>query len=211
MKKKQHNNISENQVEDSLVSNLLYLKRLLNSKNELKLIARQLRLKNGHNRIDILVLDGNDLCLVELKVVKFSNDFLSQIINYRIELINLQKNRELVKGNIKSFLLVTKATKKELELAKNQNISIILYEPLDVLIEYYKNLSAITPFLNIKPNDYGVMTIGKINKTLKLIDEGIASKQELSEKNQLSKGSIHNHLKIAKEFGLVKKNIRYIP
>lgn len=47
MKIKRENNISESQVEDALVANLFFLAKILKLPTDLKLIARQLRLKSG--------------------------------------------------------------------------------------------------------------------------------------------------------------------
>ena len=75
MRIKRENNISESQIEDALVANLVFLAKTLNLPADLKLIARQLRLKSGEERIDLLLSSGKNLCLVELKVVGFSKDW----------------------------------------------------------------------------------------------------------------------------------------
>ncbi len=205
MKLKQHNNISESQVEDALVTNLLYLKEVLNLSNELKLIARQLRLKLGEQRIDLLIADGKDLCLIELKVTKYSDEFLLQTVKYREELIELQNQGELISGKIKSYLLVTEASKKQMELSQKKDVELIVYEPIDVLKNYYKSLTSVAPFLNIKPNDYGVFSLGLINRVLLQLNKGISNQEDIANKIILSKGSVHNHLRVAKEFGLVRE------
>lgn len=205
MKLKQHNNISESQVEDALVSNLSFLQNILTLESELKLIARQLWIKSREQRVDLLLSGGKDLYLVELKVTKYSDEFLLQTIGYKEELIKLQNQNELVWGNIYSFLLVTEASEKEVVIAKQNNVNLIVYEPLDVLKNYYENLSAVAPFLKIKPNDYGVFSLGLFNRTLIQLSEGNTKQNEISTKLKLSKGSIHNHLKVAKEFGLVRE------
>lgn len=204
MKLKQHNNISESQVEDALVSNLQYFQNLLTLPNELKLIARQMRLKSGEQRLDLLLSSGRDLCLVELKVTRFSADFVHQVLLYTDELKELQLQSKLVDSPIKTFLLVTEATKKEIQSSLERNVNVIVYEPIDVLKNYYKNLTIIAPFLKIKPNDYGVFSLGLINRTLLKLYEGEKSQKEIAIKVGLSKGSVHNHLRIAKEFGLVR-------
>jgi hypothetical protein len=205
MKQKQYNNISESQVEDALVANLQFLKKILRVENELKLIARQLRLKNGERRIDLLVSSGKDLCLVELKVVKYSDEFLLQIVEYRDELISLQKNGELISGKINSFLLVTDATQHQIQYSKLNDVEVIVFKPIDVLTDYYKYLSLVAPFLNIKPNDYGVMNIGKINATLYELSLGLNNENQIAARVKLAKGSVNHHLKLGTEFGLVRK------
>lgn len=205
MKLKQHNNISESQVEDAVVANLSFLCKILRLDADLKLLARQLRLKDGEERLDLLLASRKDLCLVELKVTRFEEKFLKQVLDYKTELINLQNKDNLIAGNITSFLLVTEATKKQFESAKQNNIELIIYEPLDVLKNYYENLSAVAPFLKIKPNDYGVFSLGLINRTLIQLSKGETKQNEIAEKVRLKSSSIHNHLKVAKEFGLVRE------
>lgn len=205
MKQKQHNNISESQVEDALVANLQFLKKLLAVENDLKLIARQLRLKNGEQRIDLLVASGKDLCLVELKVVKYSDEFLLQTVEYKDELIALQQNGKLISGKINSYLLITDATQNQIQYSKQNDVELIVFKPIDVLTDYYKNLSSVAPFLNIKPNDYGVMNIGKINLTLYELSLGSSNENQIALKIKLAKGSANHLLKLGTEFGLVRK------
>lgn len=208
MKIKQRNNISENQVEDALVANLVFLAKTLKLPTDLKLITRQLRLKSGEERIDLLLSSGKNLCLVELKVVKFSEEWLKQILSYKDELINLQNAEELISGNILCFLLVTDAREEDITSAKQSGVEVVVYQPIDALKDYYENLSAIAPFLKIKPNDYGVFSLGLINRALFQLSSGITRQEDIAEKTQLSKQSIHNHLKVAKEFGLVRERDR---
>lgn len=205
MRLKQDSNMRESQVEDALVTNLVFLSKMLKLPPDIKMITRQLRLKSGEARIDLLLSSGKNLCLIELKVVKFSEEWLKQIISYRDELIHLQNAGELVAGNILCFLLVTDAKERDIELAKQNNIELVVYVPLDVLKNYYDNLSAVVPFLKIKPNDYGVFNLGLINRALVHLSKGENKQDEIAIKTKLSKQSIHNHLKVAKEFGLVRE------
>ena len=205
MQLKQDSNISERQVEDALVANLVFLSKIMRLPPDIKLIARQLRLKSGDERIDILLSSGKNLCLVELKVVEFSGELLKQLLSYRDELVHLQNVGELVAGNVSCFLLVTGAKGRDVEAAKQNNVEVIVYEPLEVLKDYYDNLSAVAPFLKIKPNDYGVFNLGLINRALVHLGKGENKQDEIATKTKLSKQSIHNHLKVAEEFGLVRK------
>lgn len=166
MKLKQYNNISESQVEDALVANLSYLQHILNVPNELKLISRQMRLKEAEQRLDLLLSSGKFICLVELKVTKYADKFVEQIIGYADELKNLQSQNKLLAGNLILFLLVTHATKKQFQFANQKDVNLIIYEPIEVLKNYYHNLTLLAPFLSIKPNDYGVFSLGLINRTL---------------------------------------------
>lgn len=205
MKLKHHNNISESQIEDALVANLSYLVKILRLAGDLRIVGRQLWLKDGDKRLDLLLSLKKNLYLVELKITKYSEDFLYQIIEYRDELVRLQDQGELVSGNIISYLLVTEATTKQVAFAKTQGVFVVIYEPLDVLKNYYENLAAVAPFLKIKPNDYGVFSLGLINRVLIKLFEGETEQSKIASLVKLSKGSVHNHLKVAKEFGLVRQ------
>ncbi|HIJ97941.1 TPA: DUF1016 family protein, partial [archaeon] len=130
MRLKQDSNMRESQVEDALVTNLVFLSKMLKLPPDIKMITRQLRLKSGEARIDLLLSSGKNLCLIELKVVKFSEEWLKQIISYRDELIHLQNAGELVAGNILCFLLVTDAKERDIELAKQNNIELFFFFPL---------------------------------------------------------------------------------
>jgi hypothetical protein len=183
MRIKRENNISESQIEDALVANLVFLAKTLKLPVDLKLIARQLRLKSGEERIDLLLSSGKNLCLVELKVVSFSATWLKQIISYRDELINLQNADKLVSGKVVCFLLVTDARETDIKLSKQSGVNVIVYQPIDVLKNYYENLAAVAPFLKMKPNDYGVFSLSLITRALLQLKDGITKQEDIAKKN----------------------------
>ena len=210
MNTKISNNISENQVESALVANLSYLKEILQVSDDLKLIARQLRMKSGEQKLDLLLSGGKNLHLVELKITAFVEENLQQILSYKEELEELQRTSKLINANILLYLLVVGANKSQIELSNQQRVKVIVYEPVEILKNYYQNLSALTPFLNIKPNDYGVFNIGLINRTLAELANGAMEKDVVASKINLSKGSVHNHLRIGLDFDLVRmRNKKY--
>lgn len=199
------NKISESQVEECLVSNLTFLKNILNLKLDIKLIGRQLKLKGGDKRLDLLILHGKEIYLIELKITKFSQEYVNQVSEYKEELINLQQKGELINGEIISCLLVINASEENIKYAINQQVNVIIYEPLEVLKSYYEYLSISASFLKVKPNDYGVFNIGLIHRTLIQLSEGLSKQEDIAKVTNLSKNSIHNHLKIGKELGLVRE------
>ncbi len=203
--KEEINKISESQVEEALVTNLSYLKELLNLQQEIKLIARQLNLRAREKRIDILIAHGKDMGLVELKITRYENSYLNQILEYRNELIKLQENDELVNANIVSYLLVVAANNRNVEECKKQGVNLIVYRPINVLSKYYENLSASAAFLNIKPNEYGVFNIGLINRTLKELLSVHNSVEAIAQNTKLSELSVKNHLRLGRELGLVRQ------
>jgi len=197
--------VSESQVEESLVTNLNYLRKLLSLPFEIKLIARQLRIKSGKKIIDLLLSHGKNLILIELKIHPFNEDFKEQVLEYKQELKNLQKNEKLIQGEIITYLFVTNASQSQITMASKQNVNVIIYNPLDVLNEYYKNLSIAASFLRIKPNDYGVYNIGLIHRVLKEVSRGETSQTKIAFNIGLSRSSVHNHLRLGKEFGLIRE------
>jgi len=210
MKIKTSNNISESQVESALVANLSYLKDILRLSYDLKLIARQLRMKSGEQRLDLLLSGGKNLYLIELKITPYSEEHLIQILSYKEELRELQLIGSLIDAEILLYLFVTEANNVQIELSSKKNVNVIIFEPLDILKSYYQNLAALTPFLNIRPNDYGVFNIGLINRTLAELANGAIEQEIIASKINLSKGSVHNHLRLGIDFDLVRiRNKKY--
>lgn len=55
-----------------------------------------------------------------------------------------------------------------------------------------------------------MFNIGLIHRTIKKLSQGVSTKDRLCTEIKLSKGSIHNQLRIAKEFGIVRqRNNKY--
>ena len=204
MKRKVTNNISENQVESALVANFSYLEKILKIPEDLKLIARQLRMKSGEQRLDLLLSGGKNLHLIELKITTFAEENLRQILSYKEELKELQRSGKLINADILLYLLVFEANKSQIELSKQHGVNVIVYRPADVLKNYYQNLSTLTRFLSIRPNDYGVFNIGLINRTLAELASGTMEQSNIASKIKLSKGSVHNHLQLGLDFDLVR-------
>ncbi len=205
MFKKKKNGIRESEVESAFVLNLLLLKKILRLNFDPKLIARQLKLYSGEQRLDLLLLSGTDICLVEIKINEFVVDNLNQILEYKKELEILQGKGELISGNIKSYLLVSDFLPINIQQCQLNDVILIKYSPLEVLESFYKNLSASASFLKLKPNDYGVYSLGLMNRTLSKISEGITEKKKISIATRLSKESTKNHIIIAEEFGIVRQ------
>ncbi len=194
------NNIKESQVEEALVANLDYLRRLLGLDQDLRLIARQLRMHQGEQRLDLLLTHGKELCLVELKVTEFDRENLLQTVGYRSELELLQASEQLVQGSIRAFLLVTNYTPADLRLCGSNQVILLKYEPIQVLENYFQNLAALAPFMSIKPNDYGVFSLGLMNRTLQELANGETTRREISDLTQLSVQSVGNHLRVVKSW-----------
>ncbi len=207
MRFEKQDKIRESEVEEALASNLFLLKRILNLEFDIRLIARQLILGSG-NRLDLLLLHGKELALVELKVTRFDNEYVKQITGYQNEILGLQRENALVQGPIKSFLLLTAYTEKDKQLCDSSGIHVVDYEPAEILKEYFRSLAAVAPFLKIKPNDYGVFNIGLMNRVLNKLAGGTSNDRLLAKATGLKRGSVNNHLRVAREFGLARERNR---
>lgn len=203
--RKSQNNIKESEVEEAFVSDLKILRDLLGLSRDLKLIARQLYLKDGEQRLDLLLSCGKLLLLIELKVTQYRSEHKEQVLDYKKELIDLQEANELPTGEIVCFLLVTSFLPSNHADCAKAGITLIKYSAEEVLKKYYDNLWTSTPFLRVKPNDYGVFSLGLINRTLIELQAGKTHEQEIATDIELSRNSVRNHLRAAKEFGLVRK------
>jgi DNA-binding transcriptional ArsR family regulator len=204
-KNRTENKILESAVEDALVSNPNYLRRLLGFTSEIALLARQFELQSREQRLDLLYLNGNEICLIELKVTGFQNDYITQIDKYRQAIQALQAQGSLPPAPLKAYLLVNRCTEAEIQLCAQQNIELVQYSPEGVLKEYFNRLASAAPFLQTKPNDYGVFSLGLINRSLRALRDGSFKEQEIANKIKLAKSSVHNHLRIAQELGLVRE------
>lgn len=204
-RRKSHNNIKESEVEEALVSDLTAIRDLLGLSHDLKLIARQLQLKGGEQRIDLLLSCGKQLLLIELKVTQYRSEHKEQIISYKKELTKLQEANELPAGEILCFLMVTSFLPNDGVNCANDEVALVLYSAEEVLKKYYDNLWTSTHFLRVKPNDYGVFSLGLINRTLLELQAGETVEQEIAIKIGLSRNSVRNHLRTAREFALVRK------
>lgn len=162
-------------------------------------------LRDGERRIDLLLASGKTLHLLELKITRFTVEWLEQILDYKNELESLQQQDLLVSGEIQPYLLVVEATQKQIQTCASKNVRLLIYEPLQVLQNYFRVLSASAPFLRIKPNDYGVYNLGLMNRTLDVLAGGGVNQSDIVARGNLRKASVQHHLRVAKEFGLVRE------
>lgn len=95
------NKIKESEVEEALVSDLRIIKTLLYLPTEPRLIARQLQLEDG-SRLDLLMSSGDFLFLIELKVTKYFPEHKEQILRYKNQIEQLQVQKELPVGDVKT-------------------------------------------------------------------------------------------------------------
>ncbi|MDQ3635436.1 MAG: hypothetical protein M3405_13140 [Acidobacteriota bacterium] len=202
---KKTDKIKESEVEESLISDLSFTKSLLSLANDPKLIARQLSVSK-EDRLDLLLSCGDVLILVELKITKYFSAHKKQILGYKAQVEQLQTKKELPFGIVKPYLLVIDSSKNEDKECEESGIVLVKYSPELVLKNYYQNLFKSTQFLRVKPKDYGVFTLGTINRTLIELQKGVVKRKDIAKNVELSENTIRLHLQTAIEFGLVRQH-----
>jgi len=197
------NSVSERVIEDILSSDRSILAELLSvDPSGLSLIARQKPLRSG--KLDLLCLYEDELLLVELKVVGFYDDVIGQIKGYYEDLKELQEQHRLIDADIRKIVLVTDCSPEDVEKCQAESIWLIPYRPEHVLSKYYENFRELSSFLRIRSGDYGVVRLGLLKPTLKLLSSG-QSVREISRAEGKSEKTIRNRLAVASLLGLVSK------
>lgn len=197
------NSISERVIEDILTSDKSILAEVLSlTYSDLNLIARQRIVSSG--KLDMLYLYKDEMLLIEIKVVPFYNDIITQINNYEIDLIDLQKQNRLINAKIKKLIVVTAAKENDYRLCEDLNIQLIVYKPEIILSRYYENFKELSTFLKIQSGDYGVVRLGLIKNTLSYLSEGLSVKEICKLENKSEK-TIRNKISIAQLLNLVSK------
>jgi hypothetical protein len=195
--------IPERVVEDILSADKSILAEILSlDSSGLSLIARQRQLASG--RLDLLYLYGNELLLIELKVVPFYEEVISQINHYFQDLQELQEQHKLIDASIRRIILATECTPRDVSKCRTQDIQLLSYDPELILSRYYENFRELSYFLKIQSGDYGVVRIGLLKSTLGLLSTG-KSIQDICRLEERSEKTIRNRLAIAIQLGLVTK------
>lgn len=198
-------NVTEKTIEDIFTSDKSLLADVLSvNQSDLSQIARQKKFSN-QRIMDMLYLFRNELLLIELKVVPFYRDIISQINNYYDELLKLQSRSKLIKTKINKIILVTNARKDHYSLCKKENINLIKFDLEEVLTRYYQNFRELSAFLNIQPSARGVTRLYLLKSTLHLLEKGHSFEQICKIENRAS-NTIHNRLAVAGLLNLVEKN-----
>ena len=195
--------ISEKIIEDILSSDKIIFGEMLSlNPANLSLVARQKILRSG--KLDLLYLYEDELFLVELKVVTFYNDIISQVNGYFEDLQELQRQHKLIDAEIRKIILVTEAQATDIEKCKQELIELFTYSPEFVLSRYYENFRELSYFLKLQSGDYGVVRLGLLKSTLRLLSEG-KNVKKICEAEGKSDKTIKNRLSVAALLGLVAK------
>lgn len=195
--------VSEKIIEDILTSDKSILSEVLSLNfSDLSLIARQKIVSSG--KLDMLYLHKDEMLLIELKIVPFYKEIITQINNYETDLIELQKQNKLINSKIKKIIVVTSAKENDYKTCIQNNIELIIYKPENILEKYYENFKELSAFLKIQSGDYGVVRLGLIKNTLSYMAEGISLKEIYKLENKSEK-TIRNKISVAQLLGLVNK------
>jgi hypothetical protein len=197
------NSISEKIIEDILTSDKSILSDVLNLNfSDLSLIARQKIVSSG--KLDMLYLHKDEMLLIELKVVPFYKEIITQINNYENDLSDLQKQNKLINSKIRKIIVVTGAKEVDYRICSENKIDLVVYKPENILAKYYENFKELSAFLKIQSGDYGVVRLGLIKNTLSYLGEGISLKGICKLENKSEK-TIRNKISVAQLLGLVNK------
>jgi hypothetical protein len=198
-----NNSISERIIEDILTSDKSILSEVISLNiSDLSLVARQKIVSSG--KIDMIYLHKDEMLLIELKVVPFYKEVITQINNYEIDLITLQNQNKLIKSKIRKIIVVSGARENDYVVCKENKIDLVVYKPEIILSKYYENFKELSSFLKIQSGDYGVVRIGLIKNTLNYLGQGL-SLNEICNLENKSEKTIRNKISIAQLLNLVSK------
>lgn len=192
--------IRESEIEDVLVNAPELTREILGLEDEPRMLGRQMMLPSG--RLDLVYTYRNCLLLVELKVVPFREMFLAQVIDYRSDLVSLQNQGRLIHAEIEPYLVCTDSREDQRQRASQSGVTCINYDPEQVLQHYYTNLKPIAFFTQTKPIDIGIWNLHLIHEVLYLL-ESTNSVRRLQERVSVSKRTLYNKIRFARELRLV--------
>lgn len=198
--------IRESQIEDVLATYPDITRDILGTKEDLTLLSRQKILPSG-NKLDLLFVSGMRLILLELKVEMFQKQFLRQTLEYKKDLMKLQSDQKLVKGEVDAYLLCPLISDLEIKSCQELGIHVIRYSPEFVLNSFYARLKSMAEFMNIRLADHGLWNLHLLNRLLYFLDEA-KTQEDLAKETHLSKSTIGSYLRLAEELCLVRKNER---
>lgn len=193
--------IREKQIEDILVSSPALVQKTFGLDEEPRLIGRQIIVPSG--RLDMLYTYQKELFLIELKVASFQKRFIKQVLDYKNDLKQFQKQGKLIDGEIIPFLLMPHTTNNNRDEIEAKGILLQEYNPEEILDFYYsERLRPITTFSELKPVDVGIWNIHLINKFIYHLRETNSIKELQSIVGGSSK-TLYNKIRFSNELGLL--------
>src|SRR3989339_1987469 len=120
--------LSERVIEDILAADKSILSEILSvNLSDLSIIDRQKIVSSG--KLDLLYLCKDEILLIELKIVSFYKDIITQINNYEKDLIELQNQSKLIRSKIKKIILVIECRENDFKLCNENDIVLLSYKP----------------------------------------------------------------------------------
>lgn len=195
--------IRESQIEDIFASQLDEVKNLLSIQDSISLVNRQKKLPSG-GILDLLFLSSTNLLLVELKVVRSEEKFCEQIIEYRNDILSLQKQSKIPKLPIQSYLVCPEFLDSHKCFCYDHDVIPIVYSPYELLKNFYFKIKAISDLIALKPSNHGLWNLYLLNRILYSIqEENIIS--DLANLTGLSKSTVGSYLRLSTELGLTNR------
>ena len=192
--------IRENEIEDVFAQHPVQLRKVLGLSQDLFLVARQKPLPSG--RLDLVYSHLSDLLLIELKVEPFRKPFVSQVLGYKSDLVSLQQNGAFIPGNVQPILLCPHVTGSDKRFSAEEGVNTVVYDPGEVLVEFYRSAPLDVKYLSVQPTDMGVWRIGIMNEAVCLIETHRTTPQIAKEKRQAPR-TVSNQLRLAQALGLL--------
>ena len=192
--------IRESQIEDIFATQFDEVKRILSIDDEISLISRQKILPSG-NKIDLLFLSSTDLLLLELKAVRSEIKFCEQVVRYREELTELQRDKEIPNLPIKAYLICPDFLESHKKFCYANDVEPVQFSPYELLKNYYYRVKALTRMIRLKPSNHGLWNLNLLNRVLYSI-KNECSIEELAKKIGLSKSTVRSYLHLSTELGL---------
>lgn len=128
----------------------------------------------------------------------------TQIKAYAKDLEELQREKKLISAEIRKIVLVTGASDHEIDSCKKEAIEVLIYSPDSVLTQFFENFRQRTYYMQLRSSDYGVVRLGLLKRTLKLLGDG-HTVPEIASIEGKSKKTIHNRLSVSGLLGLTAK------
>ena len=195
--------LSERVIEDILAADKSILSEVLSvNVSDLSIIDRQKIVSSG--KLDLLYLCKDEILLIELKIVPFYKDIITQINNYEKDLIDLQNKNKIARSKIKKIILVVGCRESDYKSCKENNIALLVYKPEGILSRYYESFKELSTFLKIQSGDFGVVRLGLIKNSLNYLAQGLSIK-EICKLEMKSEKTIRNKISVAQHLNLVSK------
>lgn len=199
--------VRESEIEDIFTHYPELLKRALGVSDDIELVARQKLLPSG--RLDLVFACGNELLLVELKTEEFKRGFLAQVLAYKADLRELQRQGKFVGGEIVPYLACPHSAAYAQRLAEGVGVRLRCYDPAETLSAFFRSAPLDTKYLSVLPSDMGVWRIGLLSETLALSAE-VGHAKEIAHRRGCSEKTVGNQLRLAEELGLVRLERRRV-